>query len=301
MIGFVPVDKPKGWTSHDVVASIRRASAIRKVGHAGTLDPMATGLLVVAVGPATRLLRYVQGADKEYVAVARLGVATDSLDADGRVVSEAPLPVTRAEVEAALPGFRGAIEQVPPMVSALKRDGKRLYELAREGKEVEREPRPVTIHALEVIEITDGSFPELTFRVACSKGTYVRTLADDLARSLGGRAHLIALRRTRIGTMTVQGAIDPTDLTSASLEGALVEPAEVLDMLPHVVVVGPTAERVLSGRPVDPEGLEVVPARVSPPGDAHPDDVAILDGNGRLLAVYRSSGTRLLPRIVLPV
>lgn len=296
MIGFVSVDKPKGWTSHDVVATIRRVSGIKKVGHAGTLDPMATGLLVVAIGPATRLLRYVQGADKEYVAVARLGVATDSLDADGRVVSEVPLPVTRVEVEAVLPAFRGAIEQVPPMVSALKQDGRRLYELAREGKEVQRKPRTVMIHALEVIDVTDGSFPELTFRVVCSKGTYVRTLADDIARSLGGRAHLIALRRTRIGTVTVEGAIDPTDLTLSTVEEALVEPAEVLDMLPHLVVDGSTAQQVMTGRPLAGDDV----SRVSRPDDPHLDDVAILDGNGRLLAVYRSSGTRLLPRIVLP-
>ncbi len=169
--GFLLVDKPAGLTSHDVVARVRSISGIRKVGHAGTLDPSATGLLVVAVGRVTRLIRFVQEFPKEYVATAQFGVATDTLDADGAVLSRNPLPVTEGEVAVVMERFTGTIMQVPPMVSALRVDGRRLYELAREGKEVERDPRPVQVHELELIDFAPSDYPELTFRVRCSKGT----------------------------------------------------------------------------------------------------------------------------------
>lgn len=300
MRGFLAVDKPQGWSSHDAVAAVRRATQIKKVGHAGTLDPMATGLLVIAIGPVTRLISFVQDAEKEYVATAKLGIATDSLDADGEVVSRGPLPVELAQVEAVLPQFRGAIKQVPPMVSALKQGGKRLYELAREGKEVEREARPVTIHDLEILGLTDGDFPELTLRVVCSKGTYVRTLGDDIARALGGRAHLTALRRTRIGATTVDGALSPEALTMESVSSALVDPADALAMLPRVAVDAATAGLVRTGRRLDSgaPGISVADPAELRGGDL--DAVAIVDGSGRLLAVYRFSGNELLPRIVLP-
>ncbi len=290
MRGFLAIDKPPGRSSHDMVAVVRRAAGIKKVGHAGTLDPMATGLLVVAIGPATRLISWIQDAEKEYVATARFGVATDSLDADGKILSEEPLPVTRTAVEEVLPRFRGRIEQVPPMVSALKKDGKRLYELAREGTVIEREPRPVTIHELEVIDFADGPFPEMTFRVVCSKGTYVRSLGDDIAVALGGRAHLTALRRTRIGATSVTDAVDPATLTLDGVLENLIEPAAALPMLPRLVVDDDTAQKVSTGRPIPPSGIEV----------AVDTEVAVVDSRGRLLAVYRSAGTQLLPRIVLP-
>ena len=188
-VGFILVDKPQGWTSHDVVAKIRKHTG-GKVGHAGTLDPMATGLLVLALGKATRLLRFLQSQPKEYVATAVFGVATDSLDADGAILGREPLSVSEADVRAVMARFEGRILQVPPMISARKIEGKRLYSLAREGKVVEREPRPVEIYHLALIELAPGSYPEVTFEVRCGTGTYVRTLADDIARSLGGRAHL---------------------------------------------------------------------------------------------------------------
>ena len=200
MIGFLLVDKP---TSHDVVAKLRGMARMKKVGHAGTLDPMATGLLVVGLGHATRLLRFVQGFAKEYLATAVFGVATDTLDADGAVLAREPMPVSQAEVEAILDRFRGRIMQTPPMVSARKVEGRRLYELARDGQTVEREARPVTIHELEITEFAPSEYPEVSFRVVCSTGTYVRTLADDIAQALGGRAHLSALRRIRNGSLRV--------------------------------------------------------------------------------------------------
>jgi tRNA pseudouridine55 synthase len=211
--GFLVLDKPSGRTSHDLVADVRRATKIKKVGHAGTLDPMATGIVVVAIGRCTRLIRFIQDQPKEYLATAVFGVATDSLDADGEVVEEVAMEVdldTLREIAAA--EFIGEIQQVPPMVSALKQGGKRLYELAREGIEVEREARPVMIYQLEILSAGDGDHPLVEFRVVCGKGTYVRSLADDLARRLGGFAHLSALRRTTTGGATLADAITPDEL-----------------------------------------------------------------------------------------
>ncbi len=205
--GFLLVDKPGSWTSHDVVASVRATIARRKVGHAGTLDPMATGLLVLGVGRATRLLRFIQDAPKTYVATVRFGVATDSLDADGAVLTREPMPIDPPDLEGVLERFVGDIVQVPPMLSARKVEGRRLYVLAREGKTVEREARSVSIHELRLLDLAPSDYPEATLLVRCSKGTYVRTLADDFARALGGRAHLSGLRRTEIGSLRVEVAL----------------------------------------------------------------------------------------------
>ena len=290
--GFLLIDKERGWTSHDVVAKVR-GHVSGKVGHAGTLDPMATGLLIIGVGRATRLLRFVQGARKEYVATAQFGVATDSLDADGAVLSREPLPVDASQVEEALSRFRGEILQVPPMVSARKVEGRRLYELAREGKVVEREARPVTIWELELLDLAPSDYPEVTFRTVCSTGTYVRTLADDIARSLGGRAHLTDLRRTANGTVSVDDASPVASIIEAlddpERTDVLIPPSEALGDMELVTVDDPTAFRVRNGRP-----LEEVPADV-------PEDgfVRIVDGAGTLMAVYRRSSERLVPEVVL--
>jgi tRNA pseudouridine55 synthase len=201
----VVVDKPAGITSFDVVARVRRALGERRVGHAGTLDPMATGVLPVCVGEATKLVPFLMGGDKEYEAEACLGVTTDTLDATGTVVAEASCAhVTRADVEALLPRFTGRILQVPPMHSALKIDGQRLYELARKGVEVEREARPIEIHALT---LTAWTPPRLGLRVCCGKGTYIRSLIDDLGRALGVGAHMTALARTRVGAFARAAAV----------------------------------------------------------------------------------------------
>lgn len=211
--GFLVVDKPGGMTSHDVVAAVRRATGIKKVGHAGTLDPMATGIVVVAIGRCTRLIRFIQDQPKEYLATARFGVATDSLDADGTETDRAPIDVSIDQLTSIVgEKFIGEIQQVPPMVSALKRDGKRLYELAREGIEVERPPRSVHIYELDVRSVSSGSFPSVDFRVVCGKGTYVRSLADDMARAVGSFAHLISLRRTTTGGATLDQALEIDEL-----------------------------------------------------------------------------------------
>jgi tRNA pseudouridine55 synthase len=291
--GFILIDKEQGWTSHDVVAKVRNKVG-GKVGHAGTLDPMETGLLILAVGGATRLLRFVQGASKEYVATALFGVATDSLDADGAVLSREPLPVTAEQVENAMERFRGDIHQVPPMVSARKVEGRRLYELAREGKEVEREARPVTIYELELLEIAPSDYPEVTFRTMCSTGTYIRTLGDDLARALGGRAHLTELRRTRNGGLSVDESSTVEEVIAAADDGSLaslvLSPKDALVGTPEVILDQATAMRVRNGVKLDAADV----------GASGVNGYALMtDADQQLLAVYRRDQHLLLPEVVL--
>ena len=292
--GFLLIDKAPSWTSHDVVAKVRAAVGQRKVGHAGTLDPMATGLLVLGVGRATRLLRFVQDAPKAYTATARFGVATESLDADGAVLSREPMPVTALEVAQAMERFVGTVLQVPPMVSALKVEGRRLYELAREGKTVEREARSVVIHELRLVDFAPSDYPEATFEVRCDKGTYIRTLADDVARALGGHAHLTALRRTAVGSLDVSGAHHVEDLVLAAASGSgwqdlLVGLSDGLADLPSVEIPRDLERAVSNGVPVAGWHL----------GEPMDGPVRIVDGAGRLLAVYRSEGSRASAEVVV--
>ncbi|MEV0588159.1 tRNA pseudouridine(55) synthase TruB [Nonomuraea sp. NPDC050310] len=194
--GLIVVDKPAGWTSHDVVGKLRRIAGTRRVGHAGTLDPMATGVLVVGVEKATRLLGHLALTEKVYEAVIRLGVTTNTDDAEGEVLSRRPVEVAEERVHAGIATLTGEIMQVPPQVSAIKVDGERAYKRARAGEEVELKARPVTIHEFEVTKL-DGEDVHATIR--CSSGTYIRSLARDLGEFLGTGGHLTALRRTRVG------------------------------------------------------------------------------------------------------
>jgi len=286
--GFLVVDKPGGMTSHDVVAAVRRATGIRKVGHAGTLDPMATGVVVVAIGRVTRLIRYLQDLAKEYLATGMFGVATDSLDADGAVLAREPMDIDQADVEAVLPRFRGSIRQVPPMVSALKVGGERLYEIARRGETVEREARTVDIYELELTDFVPGPYPEASFRVVCGKGTYIRSLVDDIARSLGGQAHLTDLRRTRTGTLNLDRAVRVDDLEDFAEH--LLEPAEALTDLDVITVDEATADAITHG----------VRFAAGPMAAIAPDRAtAVLGPDGRLLAVYRREGAASRPEVVL--
>jgi tRNA pseudouridine55 synthase len=280
--GFLVVDKPSGLTSHDVVDRVRRATGIKKAGHTGTLDPMATGVVVVAVGRVTRLIRFLQDLDKEYLATAMFGVRTDTLDADGQVVEQQEMKVSMEDLAAIRPRFLGEILQIPPMVSALKRDGKRLYELAREGVEVEREPRSITITELEFLSVSEDVHPLVSFRVVCSKGTYVRSLADDLAAALGGFAHLTSLRRTRTGPLTESAAL-PVDALG-EWEGHLIAPASALEFMESIGVGSEEERLVSSGRPVHSDKVGLV---------------RVLDSHGTLLAVYRGDGTTARPEVVL--
>ena len=283
-VGFLVIDKASGMTSHDVVARVRRATGIKKSGHAGTLDPMATGVVVVALGRATRLIRFVQDQEKEYLATATFGVATDTLDADGEVVGRVAMSLTAEDLDGVRPRFVGEIDQVPPMVSALKKDGRRLYDLAREGVDVDRQPRIVVVHELEILSVGAGDHPVVSFRVVCGKGTYVRSLADDMARALGGFAHLTALRRIRIGALTVEAALPVEDLEGWRQH--LLAPSEVLEHMPAMTVEEEAARAIGHGRELPTTSGLVGPIRV-------------LDETGRLLAVYDSDGRTARPMVVI--
>jgi tRNA pseudouridine55 synthase len=202
--GVLVVDKPVGLTSHDVVQIVRKGTNIRRAGHTGTLDPRASGVLVILIGPAVRLSEYVSASDKRYQAVVRLGTSTDTYDADGRVTSSLPVTVTEEQFEEALKQFIGEIEQVPPPYSAVKVKGKKAYEMAREGEEVDLQPRKIQVYNLELLEWAP---PEAVIDVYCSSGTYVRSLAHDLGEALGCGAHLVGLRRTKSGRFTLRDAV----------------------------------------------------------------------------------------------
>lgn len=214
--GVLLVDKAPGMTSHDVVAITRRVLSTRKVGHCGTLDPLATGLLIITIGRGTKIQDLLMSEDKEYIGTIRLGQTTDSQDADGEILEEKPVPALEREVlEQAFAKFAGDFYQTPPMVSAIKKDGVPLYKLARQGKTVPREPRLVHIYGHEILKV---ELPEVDFRVVCSKGFYVRTYAYDIGEVLGCGAHLKALRRTASGKFRVDGTLTVEELRSLPLE-----------------------------------------------------------------------------------
>lgn len=284
-IGFAIVAKEPGWTSHDVVARARKLLGTRKVGHAGTLDPDATGVLVLGVGRATRLLRFITALPKTYTATVVLGVETATLDASGEVTARHDMSgVTRAAIERAAAGLVGDIEQVPPMVSAIKVGGRRLHELARAGEEIEREPRSVTVHRLDVRDVDLGvGGGTFTIEVECSSGTYIRTLGADIGAALGGGAHIRDLVRTSVGSFGLDAA-RPLDRIE------LLSPAEGLADLPAVAVGPDLAIEVGHGKVLDAARLG---AEGSGPWAVHGPD-------GQLLAVYiahRNSSVK--PAVVL--
>ena len=263
--GLAVVDKPAGWTSHDVVARCRKVFGQKRVGHAGTLDPDATGVLLVGLGRATRLMRYLTALPKTYTAEVVLGVETSTLDAAGDVVATHDMTgVTLESARTAAAGLTGAILQVPPMVSAVKVGGRRLHELARRGEEVERAARPVTVHRFEV-EATDDPLV-LRIEVECSSGTYVRTLAADLGTALGGGAHLRDLRRTRAGSFGVEEAVPLEQLGPDDV----LAPAALMRDYPSLVLSDVDADHVAHGRR---------------PAVSRPGTWAALDGAGHLVAV----------------
>lgn len=215
--GALVIDKPVGMTSHDVVQAVRNGTGLRRAGHTGTLDPRASGVLVILVGPAVRLSEYVSASDKRYQAIIRLGGSTDTYDAEGKFTpTKDPSNVTEAEFEEALKTFVGEIEQTPPPYSAVKVQGRKAYEMARKGEEVELEPRTITVHHLEVLEWTP---PEVVIDVHCSSGTYVRSLANDLGKKLGCGAYLVGLRRTKSGKFTLRDAVPLRKLQEAFTAG----------------------------------------------------------------------------------
>jgi tRNA pseudouridine55 synthase len=253
--GVLVVDKPVGLTSHDVVQIVRKGTNIRRAGHTGTLDPRASGVLVILIGPAVRLSEYVSASDKRYQAVVRLGVSTDTYDADGRVESTSPVNVTEEQFEAALKNFIGEIEQVPPPYSAVKIKGRKAYEMAREGEEVDLSPRKIQVYNLELLE---WAMPEAVIDVYCSSGTYVRSLAHDLGELLGCGAHLVGLRRTKSGRFTLRDAVPLRKLKENFENGTwyqlLIPAAEALSDWPAVELTQELVDAVRHGHriPADP-------------------------------------------------
>jgi tRNA pseudouridine55 synthase len=284
--GLVVVDKAAGWTSHDVVAKLRGILGTKKVGHAGTLDPDATGVLLVGVGKVTRLLRFLTAQPKTYVGEVVLGVETSTLDAAGEVTATHDMGIVSLDAaRAAAATLTGAILQVPPMVSAVQVGGKRLHELARQGIEVEREARPVTVHRFDV-EATDDP-AVLRIEVRCSSGTYVRSLAADLGRALGGGAHLRDLRRTASGTFTAEQAAPIESITEASV----LTPAEAMRDLVAVRVGAEEADAVAHGKVLPHDTFT---------GAEGEGPWAVLGEDGELLAVYEAHrGDTVKPAVVL--
>ncbi len=283
--GALLLDKPSGISSARAVSRVKRLLPKgTKVGHTGTLDPLASGLLVLTVGRATRLSRYVLDLEKSYVATARFGAVSNTLDADGEVSPlEAPMP-DEAAVRSALPDFTGDLLQTPPMASALKVEGRRLYDLHRQGLTVEREARPVTVHALDLLEF-DPTAETATFAVSCSGGTYVRTLVADLAAALGTGAYLTALRRTRVGQLALEDAVRPEDLSPANITNRIIHSKVLVAHLP-TFEVGEGSERqaVCHGRKMEASGVE--------------GSYRVMCGE-ELLAVYRDDGELARAEVVL--
>ena len=239
MNGIVIVDKPQGWTSQDVTARLRRVFSTRRIGHGGTLDPMATGVLPVFVGRATRAVEFFEHAEKTYETVLRLGIRTDTQDITGTVLEERPVSVTREDILEVLPKFRGEILQVPPMYSALKVNGQKLYDLARKGKEVERAPRPITVLELELLSF-DGRNAAL--RVRCSKGTYIRTLCEDIGQALGCLGCMAELRRTQAGSYDIQKAVPLQTLLDAEHPEEFLKPVDSMFLQYQAVTLSKNQE-----------------------------------------------------------
>jgi tRNA pseudouridine55 synthase len=284
--GILVIDKPAGWTSFDVVGFVRRRSGVKRVGHAGTLDPAATGVLTLLMGTATRLTEYLVGAGKAYRATVELGVETDTYDRDGTVIAEQDASgVTRAQVDAALAQFRGEIWQVPPVYSAIKRGGEASYKAARRGDDVTMEPRRVRVDDIAVVSYEP---PFLVLDVTCGKGFYVRSLAHDVGATLGVGATLAALRRTRVGSFDVAGAVDMEALRGELEDGTwqrrLWAPDEVLLGLRAAVLGDANRGRLLHG--LDPR-IEA--------GGAPDERCRAYDATGEFLAVLRREGERWRP------
>ncbi len=283
--GILVIDKPAGWTSMDVCAKLRGMFHEKRVGHAGTLDPMATGVLPVFLGRATRAVEFAADSDKEYIAGLKLGVTTNTQDITGEIVEERPADVSREQLWAVLEGFTGDIQQVPPMYSAIKIGGKKLYELARKGKEVERKPRPVTIRALGVLEGPERG-ADFTLRVACSKGTYVRTLCHDIGQALGCGGCMSSLQRVKAAGFTLEDSVSLEAVQEAVDRGegeGLLLPVDAYfarNGWKNSVTVRPDAEkRLRNGGCVPTPGMEA--------------ECRVYSESGEFLGLGSSEGTRL--------
>lgn len=285
--GLLNIDKPAGITSHDVVARVRRVTGVRRVGHAGTLDPIATGVLLVGVGQATRLLEYLVGQPKTYEARLRLGQATNTYDTEGEITAERPFShITSTQIATHLTPFRGQIEQQPPIYSAIKKDGQPLYKLARQGIEVDVPLRQVTIYALEMLAF---AAPFVDLRVTCSAGTYIRSLAHDLGETLGCGAHLTGLRRTAIGDFGIETAVSLPDLTPDNLHDYLQPPDTAVSHFPPLILSREEAQQWQQGMRVTPQPDQPIDAEL----------VRTYDENGRFLGISTAQAGHWQPKKVL--
>ena len=281
LLGVMNVNKPDGITSRRVVDLVQRLARGAKCGHAGTLDPLASGVLVVCVGPATRLIEYVQRMPKSYLGTFLLGRQSPTEDTQGDVteLEDPPVP-SPDQIATQAKALTGRIQQRPPAYSALKVEGKRAYALAREGRQVDLKPRPVVVHRLEVVAY---DYPELRLRIECGSGTYVRSLGRDLAESLGTSAVMSGLVRTAIGSFGIDDAVDPRQLTREGWTEHLLPPSRAVDLLPRIALTAEEIDRVQAGQPIPRQA----PATDSP-------EVAALDSAGRLVAVLVPRGPGLL-------
>lgn len=284
MLGILLIDKPLGITSHDVVTRLRRRFQTKRIGHAGTLDPLATGLLVVAIGPATRFLQFLPLEPKEYIGEIAFGVETTTQDREGDVVATKPIPADLpAAFAAAVPQFVGLIDQLPPLYSAVKKEGKPLYAYARKGEAVERTSRRVHIAAYEALSFTET---EATVRIECSGGTYVRTLANDLGDAMGCGAHLSGLRRTRVGRFSLDQAVSLDEVSETDLiplREALIPPAPYFEMNDRQV------EAIRHGQAIGTMGQKF-----------GTEAVVLLDSRGDVVGIGRFQGSELQPECVIP-
>lgn len=228
MNGIIIINKPLGKTSHDMVSFMRRVTGIKKIGHTGTLDPMAEGVLPICIGKATKAADMLTADDKDYRAQLVLGMTTDTLDSEGDILSECEVKCTREEIENVIKSFRGEVEQIPPMFSAIKQNGKKLYELARKGIEVERKPRKITINKIDILEI-DTKNNTVTIDVDCSKGTYIRTLCEDIGTKLGVGAYMNTLVRTKSGIFNIKDAMSTKEIESLAKQGKLTDSIKSVD------------------------------------------------------------------------
>ena len=280
--GMINVYKEKGFTSHDVVAKLRGICKQKKIGHTGTLDPDAVGVLPVCLGCATRLCDMLTDKDKEYVAVLRLGITTDTQDATGKVLAEKEVSVSEEEVRAVIASFEGEQLQIPPMYSALKVNGKKLYELAREGKEIERKARPIVVHEIEILS---ENMPEFTIRVKCSKGTYIRTICHDIGQKLSCGGVMVSLKRTKVGNFGIEDTYTLSQIEDMAKEGKLCEillPVEkVFEKLPEIRVKETAMKALLNGNQLKKEEILMLSDEA-----LKAEEVRVYGADGRFYGVY---------------
>ena len=280
--GIINVYKEAGYTSHDVVAKLRGICKQKKIGHTGTLDPDAVGVLPVCLGCATRLCDMLTDKDKEYVAVLRLGITTDTQDATGKVLAEKEVSVSEEEVRAVIASFEGEQLQIPPMYSALKVNGKKLYELAREGKEIERKARPIVVHEIEILS---ENMPEFTIRVKCSKGTYIRTICHDIGQKLSCGGVMVSLKRTKVGNFGIEDAYTLSQIEDMAKEGKLCEillPVEkVFEKLPEIRVKETAMKALLNGNQLKKEEILMLSDEA-----LKAEEVRVYGADGRFYGVY---------------